>query len=254
MIRCPKCKVIYRKNTPDKCSLCKEDLTTEKKRESIKEEKRKELYEWINKNEENIKIREQKIKQEQFRIERQKRDLAFSKLKCSKCHSNDLRITDTCINSSEIYIKCNNCGNFDTRKCYDETKGKVGSLVKCDLCGSTTTKILSQTGFPDWIYTNFKYTKNKTLCSKCSNEHYNKLQEKDEEFHNKHLIIEYAFDGDALKYWEKGDEAVDFKEIEVDNDNGKQRYKKAIKEMKKEFPKTTKFIDIDEDSEDDDEN
>jgi len=241
MIRCPNCKMNYRKNTPDNCKFCKQDLTAEKKEEAIKEK-------LIKKNEVEIKEREEKIKQEHIKIDQEKREKSFANLKCRKCHSNNLEITNRNY-FPEIFKKCNDCGNFDTLKYYNNINGKFGNLVKCALCGSTTTDISSQTGFPEWIHTDFEHIKNKTLCSKCDYEHHEELQEKDDVVHNKHLVIEYMFDDDELKYWEEGDvwDYDDTIVCDMENYGYKKAYKIALKEMKSKFPKTTKFIDIDDD-------
>jgi len=69
-------------------------------------------------------------------------------------------------------------------------------------------------------------------------------------------IVEYMFDGDELKFWDHKDkdcEIID--EIDL-NDfiDWNEVNEKAINQMKELFSKETKFINIDEDSEDDDEN
>lgn len=243
-LRCPNCKVIYRYSAPNICSLCKNNLATEIKKVLKKETNKKELYEWIEYNENKIKKHEDEIKNEQIRIKEEIKKIKLSKLKCSTCRSKNLEMINA-HNCDFIYIRCNNCGNFDTRECYDDTKEKFGKIIRCKYCSSSTTQISSQTNLPSWIWTDFEYTKYNILCSKCDIEHHDELYEKNEEIHNKHLVIEYMFDGDSLKYWEEGDEGIGFEEIEVDNDNGRSRYNKAIKEMKTNFPKTTKFIDVD---------
>lgn len=248
-IKCPNCKVIYRQSAPDKCSLCKHDLTMEIKKELKKELNNNELYKWILYNENNIKEREDKIKNEQIRIKEEIKKMRFSKLKCSNCQSKNLEMINGS-NTLHFYIKCNDCKNIDTRKSYDYLKEKFGSLIKCDICGSPTTEINFVTNLPSWIYTelkyDFNYIKNKILCTKCDNSHHEELKMKEKEFRMKHIVIHYMFDGDALKYWKEGDNNTVFEEIEVDNNYGKSRYNKAIKKMKSNFSKTTKFIDMDE--------
>ena len=62
----------------------------------------------------------------------------------------------------------------------------------------------------------------------------------------KREIVEYMFDGDALKFWDKGDpdgfDEIDLNDFinwdEVDN--------KALKEMKEKYSKGTIFVNIDE--------
>lgn len=246
MIRCPTCNVIYRNdvsNIRDKCVLCGTDLSKEKKREIRKEENKKELYDWIKKNEEKKEI----VRQKQIEAEHRKREESFARLKCSKCHSRNLEAIDR-NGLSVIYAKCNDCGNFDTRKYYDNVNGKFGPLVKCDICGSTTTYISPGTGLPDWIYTDFEYVKNKTLCQKCDFKYHDEFQEKDDEIHNRHLVIEYMFDDDELKYWEEGN-AWDYDDnvvCDTYNYGYKKAYEKALKEMKSKYPKGTKFVNVDE--------
>lgn len=210
MVTCPKCGTIYRKDAPNSCVFCGTDLTIEKEKESKEEQKDKQL----------------------------------EGVKCSKCGSTNLKLSFE-RNLHTGYIKCEDCGNFDTREFVD---GKAGDLVKCDLCGSTTTEIQSINGFavPLWTYTEFEYIDNKILCKKCFEERMEELEEKEEEIKNKKPVIMYIFDGDELKYWRKGDVNDLLGKIDINNDNGKQRYKKALKEMKSKFPKRTKFVDIDE--------
>jgi len=165
----------------------------------------------------------------------------------SKCHGNDLKVTKGYYDN--YFIECGNCKNFDTRK-YDNIKKRFKSLVKCDICKSTTTDIEQKTGLPDWYNTEdeFDYIKNKVLYKKCYNEHYDELEKQNEDSHNKHLIIEYMFDDDELKFWEEGDEwdHDDTIVCDIENYGYKKAYGKALKEMKSKYPKTTKFIDIDE--------
>jgi len=242
MIKCPICNIPYTENIPIICRWCGTNILNKIKELEQKEKNKNHLYNWIKKNEERI----EKEKNEQLKIEQKIKEKAFSKLKCRYCNSNNLKIIEL-INSSNIHIKCNECEKWGTRKYYNKSTGKFGNLIKCDWCGSLSTEVSSQTGFPEWHYTDFQHIKNIMLCSICDYNHYEELQEKDEKIHyNKHLIIEYYFDGDDLKYWKEGDEGVDFKEIEVNNDDGRQRYTKAIKKMKNEFPKSTKFIDKEE--------
>jgi len=257
MIRCSKCKVIYRENTPDKCSLCKQDLTKEKKQEFKKEVNKKDLYKWIKKNEENIKIREEKIKQEQLEQILEKRKIKFAKLKCRICNSHNINVI---LNDkvSNVFIKCNDCKNVDTREYYNDNTEKFGKLIKCDLCGTTmtsdldgritSTDINEDTGLLNWDYTDFQHLKNIVLCRKCAYEHIDELEEKDEKIANKHLTIEYMFDDEDLKYWKEGDiwDYDDTITCDLENFGYKKAYKKALKEMKSKFPKTTKFIDNDE--------
>ena len=88
--------------------------------------------------------------------------------------------------------------NFDTREFVD---GKPCDLTKCDMCGSSTTEIVTEKGYsyPNWIHTEFNYIDNMTLCQKCFNKHIEELDQKDIEIKNKNPIIEYMFDGDELK-------------------------------------------------------
>lgn len=59
--------------------------------------------------------------------------------------------------------------------------------------------------------------------------------------------IQYMFDGDALKYWNKDEDPGSFEEIDL-NDfiNWDEVNDKALKEMKERYPKNTIFVDIDE--------
>jgi hypothetical protein len=59
--------------------------------------------------------------------------------------------------------------------------------------------------------------------------------------------IQYMFDGDALKFWDKEEDPGSFEEIDL-NDfiNWDEVNDKAIKEMKEKYPKGTIFVDIDE--------
>ncbi len=171
-------------------------------------------------------------------------DKLLEGLKCSKCDSDKLELKFE-RNLHTGYIRCDDCGNFDTREFVDS---KPGDLVKCDLCASSTTEIIAHNeySYPNWIYTKFDYIDNMILCQKCFKEHIKEFEQKNEDIKNKNPIIEYMFDGDELKYWRKGDDDGLLEKIEIDCDDGKNRYKNALKEMKNRFPKRTKFIDIDE--------
>lgn len=59
--------------------------------------------------------------------------------------------------------------------------------------------------------------------------------------------IEYYFDGDALKYWDKEIGAENFEEIDL-NDfiNWEEVYKKGEISMRENFPKGTVFVHIDD--------
>lgn len=61
----------------------------------------------------------------------------------------------------------------------------------------------------------------------------------------KRKTIEYMFDGDALKFWNK-DSPNKFDEIDL-NDliDWDKVNSKALEEMKEKFPKSTTFVDID---------
>ncbi len=64
----------------------------------------------------------------------------------------------------------------------------------------------------------------------------------------KRKTIEYMFDGDVLKFWDKEkSESGDFEEIDL-NDiiDWYAVNNKAIERMKEIFPKGTKFVDVDE--------
>lgn len=174
----------------------------------------------------------------------EQRDKLLDGLRCSKCDSDKLTLKFE-RNLHTGYIRCNICKNFDTREFVD---GKPGDLVRCHLCRSSTTEIVTENGYsyPNWTYTKFDYIDNMTLCQKCFEEHIGELDQKDIEIKNKNPIIMYMFDGDELKYWRKGDDDDLLGKIEIDCDNGKNRYKIALKEMKNRFPKRTKFINIDE--------
>src|SRR3990167_10377972 len=125
-------------------------------------------------------------------------------LNVSKCGSHKLELKFE-RNLHTGYIRCNNCLNFDTREFVD---GKPCDLTKCDMCGSSTTEIVTEKGYsyPNWIHKEFNYIDNMTLCQKCFEEHIEELNQKDIEIKNKNPIIEYMFDGDELKYWRKGDD------------------------------------------------
>lgn len=241
MTICPKCEAVYRMDAPDNCIFCKADLTIEKRIELKKEENKKDFYNWLRKNEEKIEQR----KQDQIKAIQEIRKKAFDKLKCRICNSHELKVTEE---FSRIYIKCNNCGNFDTRAYYNENTKRFGKLIKCDLCNATSSEINNQTGLPDWEFTSFTCIKNRTLCSKCSYEHYDELKEIDEEIFDKRRAIEYMFDDDELKYWKEGDEwnYDDTIVCDLENYGYNKAYKKALKEMKSKFPKNTTFVDIDE--------
>jgi len=60
--------------------------------------------------------------------------------------------------------------------------------------------------------------------------------------------IQYMFDGDALKYWNKDEEfSGPFEEIDLNGFiNWDEVNNKAIEEMKERYPKNTIFVDIDE--------
>ncbi len=174
----------------------------------------------------------------------EQRDKLLDGLKCSKCGSDKLELKFE-RNLHTGYIRCDDCRNFDTREFVDS---KPGDLVRCDLCRSSTTEIVTEKGYsyPNWIHTKFNYIDNMTLCEKCFKEHGGELHQKEIEAKNKNPIIEYIFDGDELKYWRKGDDDDLLGKIEVDCDNGKNRYETAFEEMKSRLPKRTKFVDIDQ--------
>jgi len=60
--------------------------------------------------------------------------------------------------------------------------------------------------------------------------------------------IQYMFDGDALKFWDKDEEfSGPFEEIDLNNlINWDEVNNKALKEMKEKYPECTIFVDIDE--------
>lgn len=60
--------------------------------------------------------------------------------------------------------------------------------------------------------------------------------------------VQYMFDGDALKFWDKDEEfSGPFEEIDLNNlINWDEVNNKALKEMKEKYPECTIFVDIDE--------
>jgi hypothetical protein len=184
------------------------------------------------------------MRRQDIKVEEGQRDKFLRDLRCSKCGGDSLELKFE-RNLHTGYIRCKDCGNFDTREFVD---GKPGDLVKCDLCGSSTTEIVAEKGYsyPNWIHTKFDYIDNMILCKKCDKECIKELEQKDIEIKNKSPTIEYMFDGDELKYWRKGDNDELLGKIEIDCDNGKNRYERALEEMKSRFQKRTRFIDIDE--------
>ena len=171
-------------------------------------------------------------------------DEHLKNIKCSKCGSNRLKMAVD-RSFTKGYIKCEECGNFDTRKIIN---GEISDLITCDICGSSTTEIIAPDGYdyPGWIYPKLENLDIEVICDKCKDEHLPRLIEKDEEISSKHPTIMYMFDGDELKWWNKRDEDCNLLgKIELD-EYSKDKYDRALREMKREFKKETIFVDIDE--------
>ena len=102
--------------------------------------------------------------------------------------------------------------------------------VICEHRKICRTILLSEDSDGDWTFDISDNDSIKDRCQVC----------------RKKEIIEYMFDGDALKFWEKGD-PDGFDEIDL-NDfiNWDEVNNKGLKDMKERYSKRTIFVDIDE--------
>lgn len=113
-------------------------------------------------------------------INKESKDKLLENIKCNKCKSEDLKaVVDRSF--TKAYITCNDCNTANT---YTIKNGKLHNLVRCSICGSSTTDIITENGYscPDWTYPELENLDDiEVLCSNCFDEHIGELEDKNAE-------------------------------------------------------------------------